>query len=213
MVTFERELILLCAANAPGLHHEFRAFAHRQAGAGFCDSRQNRAQILRAQAKPRRYALTEGLAAIASQQQLLKALRVDHGRVAHGVDTRGNGALDLAQRYLVAEQNRRFETGAAGPLQIEAGRFRGQPGPQHRLARQVPLTRVLHDRACRDVVQTLALQPETLHHCAQGGGQHFLIAHLSVGAVAPYERNARTTDNCNAPWTCSDQHRTLPYIV
>jgi hypothetical protein len=183
LVIFERELILLCAANAPGLHHEFRAFAHRQAGAGFCDTRQNRAQILRAQAKPRRHALSEGLAAIASQQQLLKAPRVDHGWVAHGVDTRGNGALDLAQRYLVAEQDRRFETGAAGTLQIEAGRFRGKPGPQHRLAGQVPLARVLHDRACGDVVHTLALQPEDRYATAKVAVL-FLIAHLSVGAVA-----------------------------
>jgi hypothetical protein len=87
------------------------------------------------------------------------------------------------------------------------GCFRGESGAEHRLARQIPLARVLHDRARGDIVQALALQPEALDHAAQCGGQHLLIADLRVSAVAARKRNAHAADDRDAPWTGSDQHR------
>ena len=116
-------------------------------------------KCFQAQSEPGTQAFAERLAAVALQQQLLEALRVDHGRIAHGIDARGNGAVDLAERDLVAEQNRRFQAGAAGALQIESRRLRGEARAEHRLARQVPLARMLHHRAGGDVVQALSLQP------------------------------------------------------
>jgi hypothetical protein len=98
----------------------------------------------------------------------------------------------------------RFQTGAAGALQVESRCLRGETRSEYRLARQVPLARVLHHRAGGDIVEALSLQPEALHHAAQRRRQHLLIAHLRVGAAAAYEGNAYAPDDCDAPWLCSD---------
>ena len=59
---------------------------------------------------------------------MLKALREDHGRIADRVHTGCNRTVDLSECYFVAEQNSGFQTRSAGALQIEARRFRGEPG-------------------------------------------------------------------------------------
>jgi hypothetical protein len=149
-------------------------------------------------------------AAITLQQALLKAPGIDHRRITDRVDSRGNRTIDLAEGNLVAEQDRRLQAGAAGALQIEPRRFRGKTRAERRFPRQIPLARVFHDRARRHVVQTLALQPVTLDHAAQRGGQHLLIAHVPVGTVAARKWNAHPAHNRDASRICSDQHSVTP---
>jgi hypothetical protein len=132
---------------------------------------------------------------------LLEAPRIDDRRVARRIDARGDSRVDLAERDFVADRQSRFETGAAGALQVHAGRLRGQAAAEHRFAREVPLARVLHDGARRDVAQTSSLQPESFHDCAQRRGEHFLIADIGINAIAAGKWNARPTDDGNAPWT------------
>src|SRR5882757_6075012 len=81
LMAFERQLVLFGARNSPALHHEFGAFAHRQAGARLHDSRQDRPQVFWAQSEPGTYACAQCPAAITLQQALLKAPGVDHRRI------------------------------------------------------------------------------------------------------------------------------------
>ena len=162
--------------------------------------------MLQAQSEPRRETSGCGFAAITLEQELLKRPRIDHGRIADGVHARGDGAVDLPERDLVAENDRGLEAGAAGALQIEPGRFRRQPAAEHGLARQIPLARMLHDRAGGNLVHALALQAVALDHTAQRRGEHLLVADLCVRAVAACERNAYAADDGDTPRICSDQH-------
>src|ERR1700686_1117884 len=102
-MTFQRQLVLLRAGDAPGLDHEFRTFAHRQAGSRLCDTGQDRAQIFRPQSEPRTRAFAERLASETPQQQLLKTLGVDHWGMAPGMDPRRERAVVLAESDLVAD--------------------------------------------------------------------------------------------------------------
>ncbi len=165
--------------------------------------------MLRAQPEPGHHPLSQGPAAIAAQQELLITSRVGHGRVAHRIDSSGNGAIDLAQRNFVAQQDRRLETCAAGALQIQSRRLEREPASEHRLPRQIPLTGMLHHCAGCNVVNALSAQAKALDHAAQRGSQHLLISDLRVGAVAPCERDPCAADNCDAPRTCSYQHGCL----
>src|SRR5260370_36543370 len=85
-MTLERQFVLLGARDSPGFHHEFGALAHRQAGAGLRDSRQDPPQVPWAQPEPGSHAFAQGLAAITLQQTLLKAPAAAHRRIAHATD-------------------------------------------------------------------------------------------------------------------------------
>ena len=91
--------------------------------------------------------------------------------------------------------------GAAGALQVETRRFRGEPRAQHRFAREIPLTRVLHHRAGRDIVEALAEKAVTLSHAAQYRREHFLVADTRVRAVAAREWNSHAADDRDSPRT------------
>src|SRR5258707_8489322 len=125
-MTLERQFVLLGARDSPGFHHEFGALAHRQAGAGLRDSRQDRPQVPWAQTEPGAHAFAQGLAAITLQQTLLKAPGVDHRGIAHGIDSRRNRAIDLAEGNLIAEQDRRLEAPAASALLVDTQTLRRQ---------------------------------------------------------------------------------------
>src|ERR1700730_4558652 len=105
-MAFQRKLVLLGAGDSPCLDHEFGAFAHRQAGSRLRDTRQDRPQIARAQSKPWDYAFAKGLAAITSQQELLKTLGEDYRRITYRIDSGRNRAIYLAEGDLVGERNR-----------------------------------------------------------------------------------------------------------
>ena len=82
--------------------------------------------MLRTQSEERRQPLPGRAPAEALQQKLLVGARIDDRRVADGIRAAGDPGVDLAQRDLVADEDRGFETGAAGALQIHAGGLRIQ---------------------------------------------------------------------------------------
>ena len=47
-------------------------------------------------------------------------MRIDHRRVADGIHAAGDADLDLPERDLVADEDRRLEARAAGALHVEA---------------------------------------------------------------------------------------------
>ena len=212
LMALQRELILLAAADVPGLHHQLGALAHAQPGARLGDPGEHRAEVPGPELEPRREAATRALAAIALEQELLKTAWKDHGRIADRIHARGDGVVDLAQRDFVTHEDGRLETGAAGALQVEARRFRGEPGAQHRFAREVPLARMLHHRAGRHVVETLAQKAVTLGHAAQHRREHLLVADSRVRAVAACEWNSHPADDCDPPRTCPHQHAAPPKV-
>jgi hypothetical protein len=65
---------------------------------------------------------------------------------------------------------------------------------------------MLHDGAGGNLVDSLALKTETLHDSAQRRGQHLLISHFPVGAVAAGKRNAHTPNDRDASRIRSNQH-------
>src|SRR5262249_42009812 len=92
-------------------------------------------------------------------------------------------------------------------LQVHAGRLQGQPRAHYRLAREVPLTRMLHDGTGGHIIDALPGKAILLDDTAQYFGEHFLVANLRVGTVAAREGDADATDNGDSPWARSDQHK------
>jgi hypothetical protein len=100
-VALECELVLGCAGDLPGLHHEFGALAHRESRARLDDPRQYRLEMLRAQRQPGREPLAESAAAIAREQELLVRPGIHDRRIAHRVHPAGKPGIDLAKCNLV----------------------------------------------------------------------------------------------------------------
>ena len=97
-------------------------------------------------------------------------------------------------------------TSSAGRLRIAAR------SDEHALADQVVVLGMLDDRARDDVAQPLALELVTLHHAAEGGGEHVLVADPGVRAVRAREWNAKAADDGDPPDCGPDEHRASPTI-
>ena len=134
-----------------------------------------------------------------AQQDLLVLAAEDDRRVARGIDAARDAGIDLAERDLVRDGDRGLEARAAGALHVESRRLGREPGIEQRLARQVPLARMLHDRAGDDVAEPLPLERELVHDRLQGGGEHFLVADARVSALRPRKGYAGAADDCDAP--------------
>jgi hypothetical protein len=93
----------------------------------------------------------------ASEQDLAQLL-VQRDRCVRGaVDAASDTGFDLAERNLAADQNRRFQAGAAGLLDIERRGFRRQAGGIGRFAGQVEIARMLEYRAGDDFAEPFAV--------------------------------------------------------
>ena len=140
-VTSQGQLILLLAPYAPLTRHHFRVLTHSQAGARLAISWQRRAeQHARTHSGQDREALHGGPGATGIEQDaahfFIQANRCVRGRV----HTAGNAALDLAERNLVGNNDRCFEPGATGLLQIEGRCLARQGGGQDTFAHQIEVT-------------------------------------------------------------------------
>ena len=160
--------------------------------------------MFEAQTEERRDALPGAAAPIRAQQNFAVRFGVDNGRIAGGINSRRDTGVDLSKRDLVTKQNRGFDTGAAGALQIEARGLRIETGRQHAFARQIEIFGMFEYRAGHDIAESLVLQMELVNDATQGLRQHVLIAHLGVGALRARERDASSTDNGDAARTGSD---------
>ena len=202
----ECELVLIRAADLPGLGHQLAALSHRQSRAWFDDARQHGLEVLAAQAEERLDPFERRAAPVRAQQQLLVRARIHDRRIADGVHAGCDAGIDLAECDLVADRDRRLQARAAGTLHVEAGRLRIEARRQNALAHQVEILRMLQHGACDHVAETLAVQLVAIDDAAQRSGQHVLVAHIRIGAVGPGEWNPGSTDHCDAPGLFSDEH-------
>src|SRR4051812_47534895 len=124
---------------------------------------------------PRRKALAKGPRPPARQQDLLQPRTEGKRDIARAVGAARDRRVDLAQRDAVAELRERGEARAARALQVVGRRRRMQARAEHRLARQVPVLRMLDYRARGDLADLLVLQTELVDQRPEGRSQHVLI--------------------------------------
>ena len=169
------QLVLLGAADVPFGGHDRAVLAHREAGARLLVAGDRRDDVARshpcqgaqlADARALPVCLQEGLA-----QLLVEGDR----RIGGGVCPAGDAGIDLAQRDLVGDQDRRLKSGAAGLLHVIGGSLGRQPRAEHALPGQVTVARVLEDGAARDLAESLALKAEAVDQPVERGGQHVLV--------------------------------------
>ena len=103
--------------------------------------------------------------------------------------------VDLAERDLVGDLDRRLQPGAAGLLDVVGGRLGCEPRAEHALAGQVEVARVLEHRAGHDLAEPLAPQLEPVDQAVDGGGQHLLVGDAGVDGVGAGERDAVAADD------------------
>ena len=120
------------------------------------------------------------------------------GRVRGGVGATGDAGVDLAERDLVGDVDRRLQTGAARLLQV-AGRGLGrQLGAEHRLAGQVEVAAVLEHGAGDDLAEALTLEAEAGGQAVDGRGEHLLVGGAGVDGVRPGERDPVAAEDGDA---------------
>ena len=146
-MTRERQLVLVFALHVPLLGREFHALAHRQAGARFEHTRELRREVLRAQPEPRHDAFHRRTRGVCVEQDVAEFVAEYDRRVADGIGAAGDAAVNLSKGDLVGDQDRRFDAGAAGALQVHAGSSQGQARIDHALAGEIPVARMLDDGA------------------------------------------------------------------
>src|SRR5947209_3940428 len=92
------------------------------------------------------------------EQQLAEVVVELDGGVARRVEARRDAALDLAERDLVRDRDRRLEAGAARLLDVVGRRVRRQRAAEDALARQVEVAAVLEHPAAGDLAEPGALE-------------------------------------------------------
>jgi hypothetical protein len=169
--------------------------AHRQAGPRLGVLRDGRHDLTGAQPAQRLEPGTDRLRPVQFEQHLTQVVVDGDRRVGGGVDAAGDPALDLPERDLVRDQDRRLQAGSASLLYV-VGRRRGrQARAEHRLPGQVEVPAVLEHRARGDLAQALVLQPEPGDHAVEGGGEHVLVGRPGVRTVGAGERDPVTADD------------------
>jgi hypothetical protein len=166
--------------------------------------------VLRAQAEERPDPLPERAAPEAPQQELLIGAGIDDGRIADGIHAAGEAGIDLPERDLVADVDRRFEPGAAGSLQVRPRRVGIEPRGQHALANEVVVLGMLDDGARHGVAEPHALELVFVDYAFEGGGQHVLIADGGVCAVCAGEGNPDAADDGDPSDCGTYEHGILP---
>ena len=115
-------------------------------------------------------------------------------------------AIEARERDLVGDQYRRLDARAAGTLQIHTRRAQRQSRIDHALASEVPVTRMLDDRAKRHIAHGLATQVELDDEPLQGRCHEVLVGALSVDGMRTAERDTRAADHGNANGSTIVQH-------
>src|SRR5580658_2370266 len=197
-MTLVRELVLSLARDLPALRHELGALSHGQPRARLDHTQHHRLEVSGTQSEERRHALGQGASEIALEQQLLVGAGVHDRRIADRIDTARESGRDLAQRALLAEENRGLEARAARALHVKPWGLRVESRGQNAFAHEVVVARMLDDGAGDGVPQALARELEALDDSPEGLGEHLLVADLSIGAVRARERQAKPADDGDA---------------
>ena len=106
-----------------------------------------------------------------------------------------NAHLDLSQRNLVANDDRRLQRCCARLLHVVSGRLRGQTARQGRLTTDVGVACMFQDRAGHNFAECLPLQAEAIDHAPERGGEHIDITGVGVVGVLPRERDAHAAED------------------
>jgi hypothetical protein len=134
------------------------------------------------------------------KDDLLQTASVAQRHVARAVGAAGERAIDLAERDAVRHLHHRGEAGAAGALHVVGRRARMQARGLRRLARQVPVARMLDHRPRGDLAEHLALQRILVHQRFHRRGGHVEVAGMGVGGVGARERDAGAAEDGDASW-------------
>src|SRR5579875_3541562 len=119
--------------------------------------------------------------------------------------------LDLTERDLVGDQDRRLQTGAAGLLNVICRRLGGKPAAKHALPGEAMVARVLEDRSADNLAEALPGKVEALDQPFQRRGQHLLVGLLGVGAVGARKRDAVAAHDHRLPQLLAARaHRAPP---
>ena len=197
MVTGDGQLVLLGATDPPFARHERGVLAHRQSRAGLGVARDLGHQLLGSQAGERPEPPGDRARPAHVQERSSQVLVQRQRRVGRGVDAAGDADLDLPQRDLVGDQDRRLQTGPAGLLDVVGRGLGRQARAEHRLTSEVEVAAVLQDRARDDLADGLTLQPEPLGQRVERRRQHVLVGGLGVRAVLAGERDPAPPEDGN----------------
>src|SRR4029077_7274626 len=129
------------------------------------------------------------------EQDLAQLLAYRDRGVRGGVGATRDADLDLAERDLVGDVDRRLEAGAARLLEVRGGRLRRKPGAEHGLSREVEVAAVLEHGTGHDLAEALALEAEAGGQPIEGGGQHLLVARGRVCRVRAGEGDPVATED------------------
>lgn len=138
------------------------------------------------------------LGAVRRQQRTAQGFVDADGRVRGRVGAPGNPHFNLAEGDFIGHQQRRFQAGAAGLLQVVGRGFGRQGGGQQRFAGQVEIPRVLDHSARSELAQAQAVEVVAVHQALQRGHQQILVAVVGVHRVGAGKRNAVAADNRHA---------------
>ena len=132
------------------------------------------------------------------EQDLTQVLIDGDRRVRGGVHAARDPGVDLPQRDLVRDRDRRLQAGTAGLLDV-VGRCLGRElGAEHGFAREVAVARMLQDGAGDDLAEPLALQREALDEPVERRGQHVEVGRVRVRPVGARERDPVAADDGDA---------------
>src|SRR2546429_8330402 len=120
-------------------------------------------------------------------------------RIRGGVDPPGDRDLDLSERDLVGDEDRRLETGPASLLDVVRGSLGRELRAEDGLAREVEVAAVLEDGSGRYLAEQLALERELADERVERRRQHVLVRCPRAGAVLPSERDPDAAAHCHPP--------------
>ena len=173
--------------------------AHREAGARLLGRGRDGRQLAERKALERLEPLAAGAGAAQVDHAVLELVAEDDGAVADGVGAAGDAGLEFAGRDLGAERQRGLQRGAAGDLDVGAGRVGRKARIEQRLAGEVEVAAVRDHRAGHDFADALALEVELVGEAAERGRQHREVALVGVAGMAAAEGDAGRADDRDFP--------------
>src|SRR3954447_25839516 len=192
------QLVLLLTRDAPLQRHLRRVLAHRQTGARLLVARDLRDDLAGAHAGERLEASAGRARAVDVEEDLAQILVDGDRRVGGGVDAARDARVDLPERDLVRDQHDRLEAGATRLLDVVGRRVGGEAAPEHGLAREVAVARVLEHRSPDDLPEPLAVQRAAVGEAVEDDGEHVLVGRVGVRRVRAGEGDAVRADDGDA---------------
>jgi hypothetical protein len=169
---------------------------------GSAFARQLRHDLAGAKLRERLQSCAVAPGAVQLEQRAPQVLVDRNRRVGGRVKSTGDPGVDLAERDLVADQNRGLEPGGAGLLEVVRRRVGIQPRAEHGLACQVEVAAMFEDAAGRDLAEGLVLERELADQRLERGREHVLVRGPGIGPVLPREWDSDAAEHCHPAGAC-----------